>query len=112
MNANEKQIAAKCAHWIGWIAHQHAYYDSNDEELECYIKDYNPAANTPQGREQAYGLITKLIEDKWEFNLHCIEGCWGVALSQKGMGGFYPGNGSTLNAALSEAVAKLPEGKK
>lgn len=126
MTDAELKRAAKCAAFMGWntrsrnVPYEHdIYVDASGLEVPVvlggglHVFDYNPADNTPEGREQANDLWKKLDKDGlllffFDNGRHVqIQDAQTLAKAKVHV----EGSGSWWNAALAAAVAKLQESK-
>lgn len=137
MTSDETERAAMCAAFLGWTVgeREFALGDGINKTIEHYkrgvyydaigirvvgscegylpVSDYNPFANTRQGREQANDLWKRLDDDGIEWNSYPeADGTKIFKIDPDRPGPWICGEGPTWNAALAAAVAKLQEGKK
>ena len=111
---------AFCAKFMGWtwgMVDSSFGHDSDSEilpawvdnqgDLVCWVKDYRPESNTPEGREQANKLIMELVKRKIypEIYVGARESLCEL-YSDKWRDPFRA-QGLFWNAALTEAVAEL-----
>ncbi len=67
MTDAESKTAAACAKFMGWELFGGAWTKPHavpirvgESVVAHYVPDYNPAADTPQGREQAHDVLVEL----------------------------------------------------
>ena len=103
-----------CARFMGYMKHVCCLggpdYWRNPEGETLSIKDYDPTADTPQGREQANKLLKKIWATPYMdvdiASAHLI-GKWVASVITPDAE--YNAKGSWWNSALASAVASLQE---
>jgi len=111
----EQERIKRLAEWVGWkwptlipnfngdgsVEH---LPDGQPAYIECY-KDWNPLLNI----QDAWMLVEKALNDKWDFHLESTpDREWWALFLQEGSNDFC-GDGSTPSLAIVQAIETLIE---